>query len=84
MRTLRDKSWEKRFEAGIKPAGSTVLGYKWEGKNPNKYVVIDQEPMVVVKFLFENNKKKLKIKDKINKIGNEILYKNLKEIESLL
>lgn len=37
-----------------------------------------------VKFLFENNKKKLKIKDKINKIGNEILYKNLKEIESLL
>ena len=37
-----------------------------------------------VKFLFENHKKKLKIKDKINKIGNEILYKNLKEIESLL
>lgn len=57
MKTLRDKSWEKRFEAGIKPAGSTVLGYKWEGKNPNKYVVIDPETMVVVKFLFENYKK---------------------------
>ena len=46
-------------------------------KNPNQLYK-------KVKFLFTKNEKKIKIKDKINKIGNEILYKNLREIESLL
>ena len=57
MKVLRDQSAVKRYEKGIKPQGIAPVGYKWEGKNPNKYIIIDPETMVVVKFLFENYKK---------------------------
>ena len=41
MKVLRDQSAVKRYEKGIKPQGIAPVGYKWEGKNPNKYIIID-------------------------------------------
>ena len=57
MKVLRDQSIIDRFNKGIYCWGRPPLGYKYAGKNPNKYVVIDPETMVVVQFLFENYRK---------------------------
>jgi len=54
MKVLRDQSAVKRFENGIHPSGRAPLGYKWEGKKPNKYLVIEPDTKPIVEFLFEN------------------------------
>jgi len=57
MKVLRDQSAVKKYEKGIFPAGIPPLGYKWAGKRPNKYLVINPDTKPIVEFIFANYKK---------------------------
>ena len=54
MAKLREEKKMMLLKQGKRVAGPCPLGYKWVGKQRNKYTVIDEDTKPIVEFLFNN------------------------------